>query len=80
MYKNEIARLRLFNKDLRWFQDNYEDLKKNFKGEYVAISESKIVDHDRDLHEILRRLREKGFDTSSMVIEFVNPEHKVFVL
>jgi hypothetical protein len=81
IYEDEIKKLRQFNEDLRWFQDNYRDLKKMFKGEYVAVVHSKVIDHDKDLHQVLKRLRErKGLDTSSMVIEFVNPEHKVFVL
>jgi hypothetical protein len=74
MYEEEIKKLRQFNEDLRWFQDNYQDLKKRFRGEYVAVLHSKVIDHDKDLHKVLKRLREeKSLDTSSMVIEFINP-------
>lgn len=80
IYKNEIEKLRHFNKDLAWFQDNYNKLKVKFKGEYVAVKDCKVIDHDKNPHVLLVRLKERSLDTSSIVIEYVNEFRAAYVL
>jgi len=72
----EMKKLRKFDNDLDWFLENYEKLKKEYKGEYVAVKEQKIVDHDKDAKILLKRMKEKYGDISSLVVEHIS-ERKV---
>ena len=76
MLTEEIRKLRKFDEDLEWFQRNYEKLKKEYKGEYVAVKNRKIIDHDKDARMLLGRLKQKYNNISSLVVEYIS-EHKV---
>lgn len=80
LYYKELQELKKFSNDLRWFQDNYQNLKKQFKGEYVAVKEARVVDHDKDYHLLLKRLRGRYPDLHNLVVEHINEQKKVFVL
>lgn len=80
LYQKELEELKKFNNDLRWFQDNYEDLKRQFRGEYVAVEDAQIIDHDKDYHLLLKRLKKTHSDLRNLVIEYINEQKKVFVL
>lgn len=80
MYSKELEELKEFNRDLEWFQANYEQLKRSYKGQYVAVQNRKVLGHDKNARILLRRLQLKGHDPRKLVIEFINPVHKVFVL
>ncbi len=73
--ENELEKLKKFNRDVEWFQNNYENLKKDYKGEYVAINNQKVIGHDKDLNILIKKLKEQNEDISSFVIEQIH-EHK----
>jgi len=62
-----------------WFKKNYSRLVRKFDGEYVAVFESRVVDHDRDLGLLARRVREK-FPFDRVLVKFVSREKVVLVL
>ena len=76
----EMRKLRKFDKDLDWFLENSEKLKKEYKGEYVAVKEQKIVDHDKDAKILLKRMKGKYGDISSLVVEYVNERKVEYIL
>lgn len=80
MYRRETDELKAFNRDIAWFQANYGKLRESYKAEYVAIQNRKVIGHDKNARALVRRLRNKGTDPSKLVVEFINPTHKVFVL
>jgi len=62
-----------------WFKKNYARLVRRFDGEYVAVFERGIVDHDKDLGRLARRVREK-FPFDRVLVKFVSKEKVVLVL
>lgn len=80
MLTPELKKLRRFDKDLLWFQENYETLKEQYKGEYVAVKNKRIIDHNPDLTTLLDRLKEKDEDPSSLVIEFISEKKVQLIL
>lgn len=62
-----------------WFKKNYSRLVRKFDGEYVAVFESRVVDHDRDMGRLARRIREK-FPFDRVLVKFVSKEKVVLVL
>lgn len=57
--------------NFEWFYSNYEELKRNFNNQYVAIKDKCHIDNDYDLEMLLKRLNLSNCD-QSIAIEFVN--------
>jgi hypothetical protein len=56
--QEDIDKLEKFNKNFQWFRDQYNDLHTEYKGEYIAINDSKVIDHDVDYEQlIINRLK-----------------------
>ena len=72
--EREIEKIKRFKRDLEWFKANYEQIKSQYKGQYVAIKDQEIIDSDKDVMVLFQRLKGKH-DTSSLVVEYIN-EHK----
>jgi len=62
-----------------WFRRNYSRLVRKFDGEYVAVFEREVVDHDKDLGRLARRVRDK-FPFERVLVEYVSKEKAVLVL
>jgi len=60
-----------YGDNVRWIRENYEELKKFFKDEWVAVLDEKVIDHDRDLSRLVRRLREKRLNYGEIAIEYI---------
>ena len=58
--QQDVDKLEKFNKAFQWFRDHYNDLHTKYKGEYVAVYDSKIIDHDIDYERLIMiRLKPK---------------------
>lgn len=57
--------------NFEWFYSNYEELKRNFNNQYVAVKDKCQIDNDYDLEMLLKRLNLSNCD-QSIAIEFVN--------
>jgi hypothetical protein len=69
-----------FEKNMKWFQDNYEKLREQFSGEYVAVNNSQVVMHDKDARTLISRLRQQCEDVGVFVVEFVSKEKVELIL
>jgi hypothetical protein len=57
---------------LEWFYSNYEYFKKYYVGKHVAIKGQKVIDCDKNLDVLLRRLQIRDY-RDSIAVEFVYP-------
>jgi hypothetical protein len=73
--QNELKRLEKFDENLKWFQEHYAELKKQYKGEFVAVNlvndVNQPIDHDKDYEALINRLKKKNGDISFFVVEQV---------
>jgi hypothetical protein len=76
----QMKKLKKFDEDIDWFQAHYGIIKKRYKGQYVAVRNRKIIDHDEDGDLLLARLKKKGVDTTTVAVEFVTGKKFQFVL
>ena len=53
------------------FYSNYDELKRDYNSQYVAVKEKRQIDSDYDLERLLRRLNLYNCD-ESIAIEYVN--------
>ena len=68
--KETLERLEAFDKNVKWFEKNRKRLMAQYgEGEVVAISEEKVTAHDKNLTELLKKLRSKGVEAKDLLIE-----------
>jgi thymidylate kinase len=73
VWKDELEKIKRYNENLKWFQAHYLELTDNYNGEYIAINNNQPIDHDRNVHALMKRLKkEYEQDLSSFVIERVH--------
>jgi len=76
-----LEKMRNFQADDIWFNQHYEELKKIYKEEWVAVFHKQIVDHGKSLKILLKRLRKNHpNDAGDMVVEFVTLEEVNLIL
>jgi hypothetical protein len=76
-----LEKLRNFQADSIWFDRNYEELKKKYKEEWVAVFRKQVIDHGKNLKSLLQRLS-KNYpkDAGDIVVEFVTLEEVDLIL
>jgi hypothetical protein len=67
------------DKNWSWFMEHYEELVERFDGEFVAIYQQKVVDHDKNLRSLMKRIRKK-YPLSRVLVEFVSKEKLALIL
>jgi hypothetical protein len=67
----ELEMLERVSSDNEWFQRNYEELKADFKNEFVAVKDKQIIAHSDDFNSVLKNLEERGEDPALILIDFV---------
>jgi hypothetical protein len=65
-----VDKLEKFNKNFQWFRDHYKDLYTKYKGEYVAINDCKVIDHDINYERLItNRLKQRYGDLNTFFID-----------
>lgn len=67
------------DKNWSWFREHYEELVKKFDGEFVAIYEQKIIDHDKELSILMERIKAKHPE-EQIFVDFVSSEKLTLIL
>ena len=76
-----VAVLSGYEENAKWLSSNYEELKKRFNGEWVAVLGKAVVDHDVDLSRLVKRLRKKYPELYSQIaVEFVTTKELDLIL
>lgn len=65
--------------DLHWFQEHSKKITKKHEGELVAIKNKKIIASAPTNEILVRRLKEKKIDITSIIIQFI-PQKKHIII
>jgi hypothetical protein len=52
-----VAALLRYEENAKWINRHYEELKKKYVDEWIAVLNERSVDHDRNLDKLVKRLR-----------------------
>jgi hypothetical protein len=61
-----------FERNQRWFRENFEKLLKNYREQFVAVFGEKIIDHDKDLEALAKRVKTETKGAKGVYIEYVS--------
>jgi hypothetical protein len=65
----------------KWIDANYEALVHDYDGNWVAVLEHRVIDADKNLDEIMKRLRRNlGDKYSGVVVEYISSKPLNMVL
>lgn len=65
--------------NVKWLYDVYKDLLKGYKNTYVAIRKQQVIDHDKNVQELITRLESKFPKTDDILIYYVAPQKIKFL-
>jgi hypothetical protein len=71
---------REFEKNMKWFQKNYERLRELYSGQYVAVKDDAVVKANEDVRVLIKELREEHKDIGAFVVEYVSKEKIELIL
>ena len=80
MNKLDFQELLNVQKDAEFLKKSYDSLKKNYENQYVAIKDGKVVAHNKNIDIILKLLKYKKINPSTVLIEFLHPTDMVLIL
>jgi len=76
-----VAVLSRYEENAKWISKHYEELKDKFRDEWVAVFNSEVIDHDRELNKLVRRLRKKyPKDYNEIAVEYVTAKEIELIL
>ncbi len=76
----QIKKLSRFNQDVKWFQNNYEQLQRKYEGKFVAVKNKRVIGTDQDAERLIRKVRRKHGNTSSILVEEVGGRSVEYLL
>ncbi len=60
-----------FESGILWIRAHFEELKKQYPDQLIAVREGKVIAHSSDLNSLLDMLDPYGDETSHMAIKFI---------
>ena len=79
--ESAVVILSNYEENAKWVSSNYEQLKKEFNGEWIAVLENAVVDHDADLAKLVKRLRKQHTKVyNEMAVEYVTTKELDLIL
>ena len=64
----------------QWIINNYPTLQSQYPDEHIAVLNKEVVDHDKDLNELLKRLHNNYVDIKDILIRFISKEKVTLVI
>ena len=64
---------------LKCIREHYNELVEKFDGEFVAIHEQKVVDHDKEISPLMERIGKKC-SLKQVLVDFVSKEKLALIL
>ncbi len=74
----ELEKLREYEKDFQYVKQNFEEIYKNYKEEFIAVRNEKVY-HNRDLHILLKSLTDCNIEPTDAFMEFKKDQEIIYV-
>ena len=79
--EEELKEFERFERAHEWFEKEYFNLATIYNEEWVAIEDKDaIIDHDKDVNSLIKRLRRRGLDPGKLLVGYVSRKPLVAIL
>ena len=76
-----VEGLKKYTANSKWVGENYEQLKKKYPDEWIAVLHESVVGHGKDYHALIATLRVKYADDYDRIsVKYVSIGEEHFVL
>ena len=76
-----VAVLSEYEDNVRWISKHYDELKKRFKDEWIAVLNKAVIDHDRKLVTLIERLRKEYSEVyNEIAVDYVTVKEIELIL
>jgi len=78
---NAAKELKTFEVNSKWLSRHYDELSRKYPREYIAIHNRKVVDHNRNVRNLTKKLEKKyPHQVNEIAVEYVSPEKFELIL
>ncbi|MEM2965216.1 MAG: DUF5678 domain-containing protein [Candidatus Bathyarchaeia archaeon] len=77
--EEELTRLTRYEENAKWLTRSYDRYRQQYGGEYVAVDQQQILDHDRNLPKLVARIKKQHKD-KPIFIQYVYREKPRLIL
>lgn len=74
MCDDPIKHLEEFEKNQKWYWSHFNQILKDYRDMFIAVTKESLVDKDKDIIKLRDRLEEKGVDLGSIYVEYVTDQ------
>ena len=79
--RSVVAVLSEYEDNVRWISKHYDELKKRFKDEWIAVLNKAVIDHDRKLVTLIERLRKEYSEVyNEIAVDYVTVKEIELIL
>ncbi len=80
MVEKHISHIEEFEKNQVWFRNNLPRLLREYKNLFVAVWSQNIIDKDKTLENLSKRVHEKFKDSKGIYVEYVTDKPMEMIL
>ena len=78
--ESAVTTLLNYEDNAKWLSNNYERLKKKFNDEWVAVLDKTVIDHDPDLANLVKRLKQQHSKVYNQIaVEYVTTKEVISI-
>lgn len=78
--EEHLPHIREFERNQRWFIDNFKQILKEYREEFVAVWNQRIIGADTDLERLSKSAKEKTRDGKGVYVSYVSDEPVEMIL
>ena len=78
--EQELQVLNNIENDSKWLYSRYEKIRESFSDRFVAIKNSKVVESDESMEDLINKLEAKGENPAFLLIKFIPKKEIVLIL
>jgi len=76
-----VQQLEEFEQDMRWIDQHYDELKKSYSEQFVAVHEQEVVDSDPELERLMDRLDKRyGKRAGRIAVKYITKNKVELIL
>ena len=75
-----LKELKEGNENLQWLSENFERIRKEYPGKFIAIRDKRVILSSADLETLISELEKRKEDIAKLLIDFIPKEDFILVV
>lgn len=75
-----LSHMNEFEKNQRWFRVNLKRLLRKYKNMFVAVWNQQVIDKDKNIQKLSKRVRKEYKEQKGIIIEYLSPQPLEMIL